>query len=105
MKWKYTLLNRVTCLIFAVSIGATYYKTAVLEDFTVTGISIEFLDGDTMYIFFVYDNIIHELNIASTDYNLLLLAIADKIGKPVAELDETFLDSLQSNYDDNTIEA
>lgn len=100
MKWKNYLFSAVVTSFIVISIAATYYKTVVLQDFPITGISIELLDESTTYAYFVYQNTPHEVEVPTTDYNLLLLAVADTIGIPVAELDPNFIMEFEMAYNE-----
>lgn len=87
-------------LFLAISIGATYYKMVVLQDFETTGIWLEFVEEESTYVFFVYENVEYELELETTDYNLILLSISDEVGIPVADLDPDFLEYLQGSYEE-----
>ncbi|HEY0964735.1 MAG TPA: hypothetical protein VGE31_02985 [Candidatus Paceibacterota bacterium] len=99
MKWSTKLLTGFLVVLTIVSISATFYKTVILQDFNVTGVWIEFPTDDSTYVWFYYKNEEYELELKTTDYNLILLSIADAVGEPLSELDVEFIDHLKEAYD------
>lgn len=92
-----------TVLLVVLSISATFYKTVVLQDFDVTGAYIEFPTEDSSYVWFVYNNEEYELELETSNYEEILIAVADELETSALELDEDFLLYLQSAYNEGEV--
>lgn len=94
------ILLVLVLLLTILSVSATYYKTVILQDFDITGFWIEFYEGDTSYVYFVYENEEYEIEPETTDYNLILLSVSEELGIPATDLDQSFLEGLQAAYEE-----
>lgn len=91
------LIGCIVVLTF-LSLSATFYKTVILQDFEVTGVWIEFPTEDSSYVWFVYDNEEYELELETSNYGEILLAVAGEVGLETASLEPEFVEYLESAY-------
>ncbi len=87
-------------VLLILSIGATFYKTVILQDFDVTGVWIEFPTEETSYAWFFYDNEEYELELETTDEEEILAAIAEEVGVAEEELKGDFVETFAETYEE-----
>jgi hypothetical protein len=85
-------------LLTVLSVSATFYKTVILQDFELTGVSIEFPTEESTFVWFVYNNKEYELELETSNYEEIITAVANEVGLPSSELDANFLEYLKTAY-------
>lgn len=96
------VLAVVTALLLVLSVSATYYKTIVLEDFSMTGVWVEFYDTDYSYLWFVYGDEEYELEVESAELLEITAAVAKELSVAPADLEPLFIEKLETAYDEAT---
>lgn len=87
----YTLIVVVT-LLTILSAAATFYSSVLAQNYQVEGVWIEVYEDSSAYAWFVYDNQEYEIDLDTSNYEDVLLIIADEIGVTLDELDPAFID-------------
>jgi hypothetical protein len=94
------LITIITSFFLILSIAATFYNTLILQDFELRGVVIEFPTEESTYLWFIYDNKEYEMELESTELNIILLTVSNEVGVPVAELDELFVEYLKNSHEE-----
>ncbi len=100
MDTKSKVLIAGVCVLLALSVSATFYRTVILQDFDVTGVWLEFPTEDSSYVWFFYDNEEYELELETADERAVLAAIADEVGVAVTELEPLFMETFTEAYEE-----
>jgi hypothetical protein len=100
MKMGSKILIGCIVVLTILSLSATFYKTVILQDFEMTGVWVEFPTEDSSYVWFVHDNEEYELELETSNYDEILLAVAGEVGAEPEELDADFVAYLASAYDE-----
>jgi hypothetical protein len=86
-------------VLLILSIGATFYKTVILQDLDVTGVWIEFPTEETSYIWFFYDNEEYEIELDTTNRDNILSEVASEVQTTKAGLDAQFVAQFDDAFD------
>ena len=99
MDRKSKILFGVVVVLLVLALASTFFKTVVLGDFDMVGMSIE-IEDDSSYVWFIYENAEYEFEADTTDYDELLAYAAEELGLGVDELDPAFSDDFSYALED-----
>jgi len=91
------LLTLLTIMVI-LSVSSTYYRSVVLQDFELTGVWMEFYENDSTYVWYFYANEEYELEVESTEYDVIMTEIAQQLNTDIDFLDKDFLDTYSYAY-------